>query len=165
MGAVFRPAAVIRRHPAKIGRPRPIHPVFGAEYGGPAGPGKTGRTPTRRWRDIPVILDSLTLDPAAFEQRTGWAIKPEGACRDEICVPLPAEVHTTRDVRLIAERLRMPLIHDPMSGLWCLGPEAGGRALTSARAPEVVLPDLDGRPFHLNSLRGRKVLVVAWASW
>jgi hypothetical protein len=27
------------------------------------------------------------------------------------------------------------------------------------------LPDIDGQPFSLESLRGQKVLLVAWASW
>ena len=44
-------------------------------------------------------------------------------------------------------------------------PESGGRALTTAEAPDLVLPDRHGRPFALSSLRGRKVLLVAWASW
>ena len=59
----------------------------------------------------------------------------------------------------------MPLVHDAAAGLWALGPEAGGRALTSAQAPELILPDWRGNEFRLSSLRGRKVLLVAWASW
>ena len=35
---------------------------------------------------------------------------------------------------------------------------------TEARA-ELELPDVDGNLFRLSSLRGRKVLLVAWASW
>jgi hypothetical protein len=59
----------------------------------------------------------------------------------------------------------MPLLHDPVQQLWCLGPESGGRALMSATAPDIVLPQLDGTPFALDTLRGQKVLLVAWASW
>ncbi len=112
-----------------------------------------------------MILESLHVDPAEFEQRTGWAIKPEGACKGERCVPLPKGEGPRLDVRTLAERLGMPLVRDEASGLWALGPEAGGRALTDAQAPELVLPDLEGREFRLSSLRGRKVLLVAWASW
>lgn len=116
-----------------------------------------------------MILETLHTTPVEFERRTGWAIKPEGACKGDRCVPLPAslpaEGETPLDVHPLAERLGMPLIHDEASGLWCLGPEAGGRALTSAQAPELALPDLDGREFRLGSLRGLKVLLVAWASW
>jgi peroxiredoxin len=49
--------------------------------------------------------------------------------------------------------------------VWCLGPEAGGRVLSSAVLPDIVLPDLEGKPFALRELRGQKVLLVAWASW
>ena len=31
--------------------------------------------------------------------------------------------------------------------------------------PEVVIPDADGNPFDVSTLRGQKVLLVAWASW
>ena len=104
-----------------------------------------------------------------LERRTGWAIKPEGACKGDACVPLPTDV--LRDGGLVelpafSERLGMPLVHDADHGLWALGPESlGGRALTTAVAPELVLPDLDGTPFALSSLLGRKVVLTAWASW
>ena len=112
-----------------------------------------------------MILETLQIDPAALEARTGWAIKPEGACKGERCVPLPPRAGGQIDVRALSDRLGMPLLHDAASGLWCLGPEAGGRALTSVEAPDLTLPDVDGNPFHLRSLRGKKVVLVAWASW
>ena len=112
-----------------------------------------------------MILTTLQVDPAALERRTGWQIKPEGACKGDRCVPMPASTPGRIDVPALAERLGMPLLVDTTHQVWCLGPEAGGHALTSAEAPDLVLPDLDGRPFALQSLRGQKVLLVAWASW
>ena len=114
-----------------------------------------------------MILETLEIDPAELERRTGWQIKPEGACKGDRCVPLPSSAAGTGriDARLLSERLGMPLVHDEPSGLWCLGPEAGGRALSDVQAPDLVLPDIHGREFHLRSLRGSKVLLVAWASW
>ena len=38
-------------------------------------------------------------------------------------------------------------------------------ALASLAAPDFVLPDLDGRPHSLSAQRGKKVLLVAYASW
>ncbi len=32
-------------------------------------------------------------------------------------------------------------------------------------APEFTLPDLDGRVWSLRDFRGRKVFLLAWASW
>lgn len=112
-----------------------------------------------------MIVQSLTIDPVEFERRTGWAIKPEGACKKDRCVPLPDDAEQRRDPRVLAERLGMPLVQDAPSGLWSLGPESGGRALTTARAPELELPDQHGDTFRLSSLRGQKVVLVAWASW
>jgi hypothetical protein len=59
----------------------------------------------------------------------------------------------------------MPLVHDVDHDLWALGPSVAGPALASATAPDPVLEDRDGNPFRLSSLHGRKVLLVAWASW
>ena len=108
-----------------------------------------------------VILTRLDEAPAELERRTGWAIKPEGACRGDSCVPLPRPF----DVRELARRLRMPLVHDERHAVWALGPEAGGHALSRAELPDIVLPDRNGRDFSLRSLRGTKVFMIAWASW
>jgi hypothetical protein len=117
-----------------------------------------------------MLLDELLVDVDALSARTGWTIKDEGACKADVCVPLPTDARTTDgrvDVRVLADRLGMPLVADEEHGLWALGPETAvtGTALTSAVAPELELPDADGNPFRLSSLRGQKVLLVAWASW
>ena len=117
-----------------------------------------------------MILTELRVDALELEQRTGWATKPEGACKADVCVPLPPDADLSDgklDVEVLAERLAMPLIHDEGASLWAMGPESGitGRALTTASLPEIVLPDLDGNELALSSLRGQKVLLVAWASW
>ncbi len=119
---------------------------------------------------MPMLLDELEVEPAAFEAGTGWAIKPEGACKAERCVPLGPESRTDPgllDVPAVATRLGMPVVADEAHGLWALGPETAvtGRALTTARAPAVSLPDADGNVFQLSSLLGQKVVLVAWASW
>lgn len=112
-----------------------------------------------------MISKTTRVETPEFERGTGWAIKPEGACRDDRCVPLPQPMSDAVDLRVIAELLNMPLVHDESVGLWCLGPEAGGKALTSATAPELELPDWRGDTFRLTSLRGQKVLLIAWAPW
>ncbi len=112
-----------------------------------------------------MISNSATIATAEFERQTGWSIEPEGACKHGRCLPLPDPPSDVIDLPTIAARLNMPLIVDEQAGLWCLGPEAGGRALTSAVAPEIELPDWRGETFRLSSLRGKKVLLVAWASW
>jgi len=114
---------------------------------------------------VGVILERLEVAPEDLRARTGWELKPEGLCKADRCVPLPGERADLIDVRVLAERLGMALVHDETHGLWALGPESGGRALLSAELPEISLPDRHGDPFSLSSLRGTKVLLVAWASW
>ena len=111
-----------------------------------------------------MILTSLGVVPDAFERATGWAIKPVGACRGEACVPLRGG--DPADARVLAERLGMPLVHDEAHGVWALGPSTiSNRVLDDAHAAELVLPDHNGNEFRLSSLRGQKVLLLAWASW
>ena len=114
-----------------------------------------------------MILDALVVDARAFAQRTGWVAKPQGLCKGDVCVPAPGvdRGDGTLDVQVLQERLRMPLVHDEVHGLYALGPESGGQSLTTALAPDLTLPQVDGSPFSLNTLRGRKVVMVAWASW
>jgi hypothetical protein len=110
-----------------------------------------------------MILDDLDVTAQQFELLTGWAIKPEGACKGELCVPLGGAPF---DLVTVADRLGMPLVQDRRRMLWALGPSSiGGRALTTAQAPELVLPDLDGKLFRLSSMRGQKVVLVAWAPY
>ena len=117
-----------------------------------------------------MICQSFAIEPKEFEAHTGWAIKPEGACKGEHCVPLPPEANNTDGtlaLDVVATRLGMAVLIDEKSGLICVGPESGvtGRMLTTTQAPELVLPTFDGDTFALSSLRGSKVLLVAWASW
>ncbi|MEY2583286.1 MAG: hypothetical protein QOE09_3135 [Ilumatobacteraceae bacterium] len=109
-----------------------------------------------------MILERLDIDTATFERGIGWTIKPEGACKGDVCVPLPNGF----DVADVADRLGMALIHDDANDIWALGPETvGGRALITAEAPDLVLSDIDGDEFRLSSLRGQKVVLVAWAPY
>ena len=111
-----------------------------------------------------MILEALDVPVDELERATGWTVKPEGACRGSICVPLPG-IGPTVDARLLSERLGMPLVRAEGHGVWALGPATfSGRAL-DPNAPDFVLPDHLGRPFRFSSLRGRKVVLVAWASW
>ena len=115
---------------------------------------------------ILTSLDDVSADEVAA--RTGWDPKPQGLCQGEVCVPASGSLRDdgTVDVRVMADRLGMPLLHDDVHGLWALGPAtAMGRALATAEAADPQLIDRDGNPFRLSSLHGRKVLLIAWASY
>ena len=115
-----------------------------------------------------VLVERLDLTPEDLRRATGWEIKPEGACKGASCVPLPGfEVRPdgTVDVRLFASLLDMPLVSDEAHGLSALGPRGGGRVLDDVILPDIALPDFDGNTFEIAALRGRKVVLLAWASW
>jgi hypothetical protein len=92
----------------------------------------------------------------------GWRVEREGLCRGDVCV---AWRESEPSPHAIAQAFNAPLVHDPESNLWAIGPPAAPHAIQSAQLPNIVLPDLDGRSFELASLRGGKVFLLAWASW
>jgi len=113
-----------------------------------------------------MLLRSLQIPKREFEEGTGWALKPEGACRGAVCIPLSKRAGDVVDVAQLANDIGMPLVEERAHGLWALGPASfGSRALVSAEAPDLRLPDLTGNEFRLSSLRGQKVLLYAWAPY
>ncbi len=112
-----------------------------------------------------MVLTGLAIAADEFERLSGWSLKPEGLCKRDVCVAFPSADGARLEVPLLAERLRMPLVRDAKHDLWCLGPESVGKVLDPPLAPELELPDWRGEAFALRSLRGQKVLLVAWASW
>lgn len=61
----------------------------------------------------------------------------------------------------------LPLAHDASTATWVLGESAASRSaqLQSLEAPDFTLPDLAGQRHSLAEQRGKKVLLVSWASW
>ena len=117
--------------------------------------------------------EHLWLSPAELETATGWSSRPEGFCRGSICVPVGAgrERELLRDgqidVAALWRHLGQPVVHSADGGAWVLGTGAAEReaALRSLQAPDFSLPDRTGRVHSLAEQRGKKVLLVSWASW
>jgi peroxiredoxin len=111
--------------------------------------------------------DALWIGAADLEAATGWALKPEGMCRGQACVPLPsgAIVDAEVDLAAFARRLGQPVVRDAGGRAWAFGSRVAGDGATSATAPDFALPDLDGRMHALSEHRGKKVVLYAWATW
>jgi hypothetical protein len=117
--------------------------------------------------------EALWCPAGEAEAATGWVAKPEGLCRGEVCVPLPAgrERDFVSDGRInlaaLWRHLGRPVLHSDRGHVWVLAESAGDRAtaLASLQAPDFTLPDVAGRPHRLSDHRGKKVLLVTWASW
>lgn len=116
-----------------------------------------------------AVATGLRLLPADAEAATGWTLKPEGMCRDALCVPLPRETTTDGrvDVSAFWRLLGNPVVSDAAGETWVLGAGAQERSeqLAGAEAPDFALPDLDGVEHRLSDLRGKKVFLTTWASW
>jgi hypothetical protein len=118
--------------------------------------------------------DGLWLSSDDAARATGWTVKPEGFCKGEICVPVPpgrapslVGAQGEINVANLWRHLDMPLAHDEARETWVLGTSAAERAerLRSLAAPDFALPDLAGMSHSLAAHRGKKVLLVSWASW
>jgi hypothetical protein len=123
--------------------------------------------------DARVEGEKLWLSSLELEAGTGWSSRPEGFCRGSVCVPIPPgrERELVRgdqiDVAALWRHLGQPVAHSADGGVWVLGTAAADRAaaLRSLEAPDFSLPDRTGRLHSLSEHRGKKVLLVSWASW
>ncbi len=120
--------------------------------------------------DGSVQNDRVRFTPAALAA-LGWELHPEGLCREGLCIPVPhdraLETADGVDLAAFARVIDRPLALDLEERAAYLGVSAGERqrALRSLVAPDFALPDLAGRTHRLSEHRGKKVLLVAYASW
>ena len=121
--------------------------------------------------DLVLLTDGPMLSAAELDDALGWQLKPEGLCRDDSCVLVPDRAAIERDGMIdataVAGLLDRPAASDAESGLVAIGAhrELRRAALNDLRAPDFVLPDLDGNPHALSDHRSKKRLLVAFSSW
>jgi hypothetical protein len=74
---------------------------------------------------------------------------------------------TQFNLTAFAHRIGQRVVADPAMRVWSFGeiPVVRGAFLESRIAPEFAVPDRKGRIVRLSQFRGRKALVVTWASW
>jgi len=156
-------AALLPRNAAQITYPK----VNVVVYDGIATQVSAGLEPST---DLWVTMKDLT-------RATRFVVKPQGVCRDLLCFPLPRN----RKAEFIAKRgsttwfnlsefarlIKQPFTSDQKTGVWYFGPPTEERNgyIASLTAPDFTLPDLNGRAHSLKEFRGKKVLLVTWASW
>ena len=120
----------------------------------------------------------LWVTAADLTRINGLALKPPGAlCLGDVCINLPqkGDVVLLRkkdgqewiNVSGLAQRLKQPFAVDRETGTWSFGPIPETRTpfLKSAVAPNFELPDRKGKLIRLADFRGKKVLLITWASW
>jgi len=107
----------------------------------------------------------------------GFVLKPEGACRDEICIPVRQEEDSDLIVKRsgqkwlsltqFARNLQQAYARDTETDTWSFAeiPLTRDSFLGAAMAPDFALTDRKGKTVRLSDFRGKKVMVVTWASW
>jgi hypothetical protein len=118
-----------------------------------------------------IAGETVRIAADALRDATGWKLEPQGLCRGEVCVPVRNReelVHATGiDLAAFARALDRPLALDTAERAAALGTSADerGARMATLEAPDFRLPDLEGRMHSLSEHRGKKVLLIAYASW
>ena len=114
---------------------------------------------------------------ADLKRATRFVVKPQGVCRDSLCFPLPKArksefvakkgAATWFNLSAFARLIKQPTAADEKHAVWYFGPRSQETEtpLTSLEAPNFTLPDLNGKQHSLADFRGKKVLLLTWASW
>jgi len=125
---------------------------------------------------LPDATD-LWIEPKDLTRVNGFELKPEGACIDDICVPVRQDTDSDIFVRRggtawfnvseLASRLRQAAVADYDAAVWSFGAIPATRASLSnqRKAPDFTLHDKDGNAVRLSDFKGKKIMLLTWASW
>jgi hypothetical protein len=115
--------------------------------------------------------DRVSISPEALEASLGWTLEDAGLCRGDVCVPIRDRsklvVDGEIDLAEFAAAMERPIVIDTDESSAALGTPARQRAdaMAGLEAPDFSLPDLAGNLHKLSDHRGKKVLLIAYASW
>lgn len=117
--------------------------------------------------------DGLLIRPDDLPHVNGFELKPEGACRDELCIPLNEDVLIRQDgtewfdLAAFADLVGQPHVADRPAGVWSFAeiPARRESMMVNAMAPDFEVTDRQGNRIGTADLKGRKALIVTWSSW
>ena len=118
-----------------------------------------------------VGFGELGVSSDDFARATGWTLKVEGLCKDEICVPVRDTVAMSNgsaiDVAEFARVTGRDMVIDASRNVVAMGEQASSRAASMATldAPNFSLPDINGNLVSMSDFANRKKLILAWSSW
>ncbi len=117
--------------------------------------------------------DRLLIRPEDLPRVNGFEVKPQGACYEDLCIPLGDELFVDQagerwfDLTGFADLLEQPWVADPESKVWSFAEMPAKREgmMVDAQAPDFEVIDRQGNVVRMADFRGRKALVVTWSSW
>jgi hypothetical protein len=121
--------------------------------------------------DLALLTNGPLVSTDELRRELGWELKPEGLCREDVCVLVPDRASLEADGKIdavaVAALLDRPALVDEVTGVVAIGAQRSirQRAIDDLQAPDFVLPDLDGTPHALSDHRSKKRLLVAFSSW
>jgi len=124
---------------------------------------------TRTGADSQGSGDDLWVRKADLPRINEFELKPQGACRADVCIPVDKSM--TRgayfNLSAFARKVGETAVVDRDARVWSFGeiPIVRGQFVESRVAPDFSVADRAGHIVHLSDFRGRKVLVLTWASW
>ncbi len=117
--------------------------------------------------------DGLLIRPEDLTSVNGFQLKPEGACYEDMCIPMNAQLLIERDgqqwfnLTAFAELLDQPYVADTEASVWSFAeiPAKRENMMVNAMAPDFEVTDRQGKVIRLADLKGKKALIVTWSSW
>ena len=113
----------------------------------------------------------FSISNSVLEQATGWSLKPEGLCREQVCVPVRNVEALSKDDQVdlgeFARLVQQNIVIDAQRKIVALGEQAQvrGTEMSTLEAPDFTLPDIHGRQVSFSDYNRRKRLLLAWSSW
>jgi hypothetical protein len=119
----------------------------------------------------------LWVQPQDLTRINDFVLKPQGACLAELCIPVlqdrDSDMYVTRqnqgwfNVTGLADKLQQAYVVDHQDSIWSFGtlPLERQAFFNGGQAPDFELADRDGNIVSLADFRGKKVLLLTWASW
>lgn len=114
-----------------------------------------------------VQKGDLWIESKDLPRINQFEVKPQGACREDICIPLGKDLKNKGWFNLsgFARKLKQSVVNE--GSIWSLSemPVLRTGFVESRVAPDFAVKDRKGATVQLKDFRGRKVLLLTWASW
>lgn len=117
--------------------------------------------------------EGLLIRPGDLSRVNGFELKPEGACYQDMCIPLNDRFLVEQDdeqwfdLTAFADLLGQPYVADLEDRVWSFAeiPAKRETMMADAMAPGFEVTDRQGNVVRMSDFKGKKTLIVTWSSW
>lgn len=122
-----------------------------------------------------LVDGNLWVTPEDLTRINGFELKPQGACYQELCIPIKEDSNLLRqdaeqlwfNLTAFADLLEQPYVADTVNNVWSFAQAPAKRSdmMTDAMAPDFELIDRQGNVVRMSDFKGKKALIITWSSW